>query len=45
MTEAEVAALFDGQLARYKHPREIHFVSSLPRNALGKVQRNQVLKK
>ena len=44
MTEAEVGALFDGRLARYKHPREIHFVSSLPRNALGKVQRNQVLK-
>jgi fatty-acyl-CoA synthase len=45
MTQAEVAALFDGRLARYKHPREIHFVSSLPRNALGKVQRDQVLKK
>ena len=44
MTEAEAAALFEGRLARYKHPREIHFVSSLPRNALGKVQRNQVLK-
>jgi fatty-acyl-CoA synthase len=45
MTEAEVAALFAGRLARYKHPREIHFVSSLPRNALGKVQRDQVLRK
>ena len=45
MSEADVAALFDGRIARYKHPREIHFVPALPRNALGKVQRNQVLKK
>ena len=45
MSEADVMALFQGQVARYKHPREVHFVSSLPRTALGKVLRNQVLKK
>jgi fatty-acyl-CoA synthase len=45
MSAADVANLFQGRIARYKQPREIHFVSSLPRNALGKVQRNQVLKK
>ncbi|MGH8674693.1 MAG: long-chain-fatty-acid--CoA ligase, partial [Burkholderiales bacterium] len=41
MSEADVMALFQGQVARYKHPREVHFVSSLPRTALGKVLRNQ----
>ncbi|MGH6894674.1 MAG: class I adenylate-forming enzyme family protein [Dongiaceae bacterium] len=45
MSEADVMALFQGRLARYKHPREVRFVSALPRTALGKVQRNQVLKK
>ena len=28
------------QLARFKHPRSWHFVSELPRNAMGKVQKN-----
>ena len=45
LSKADVMALFQGRLARYKHPREVHFVASLPRTALGKVQRNQVLKK
>jgi fatty-acyl-CoA synthase len=45
MSASGVSALLQGRIARYKQPREIHFVSSLPRNALGKVQRNQVLKK
>lgn len=31
--------LFDRHLARFKHPRRIEFASSLPRNALGKLQR------
>ena len=29
--------LFDGQLARYKHPRDVVFMDTLPRNAMGKV--------
>jgi fatty-acyl-CoA synthase len=45
LSKADVMALFHGRLARYKQPREVHFVSSLPRTALGKVQRNQVLEK
>ena len=35
--EAIIAHL-SGQLARFKVPREIVFVDTLPRNALGKVQ-------
>jgi fatty acid CoA ligase FadD36 len=31
-----------GHLAAYKRPRQIRFVDALPRNALGKVQRDQL---
>lgn len=37
-TEAEVIAHVQTQLARFKAPRRVHFVGSLPRNAMGKVQ-------
>ncbi len=33
----ELLKRFDGQLARYKHPRDVVFYDSLPRNAMGKV--------
>lgn len=29
-------------LARFKHPKEFHFVDELPRNAMGKVQKNKL---
>jgi fatty-acyl-CoA synthase len=44
MTEADVLALFDERVARYKRPREIRFADALPRTALGKVMRSEVLK-
>ena len=34
-----LAALFGQQLARFKHPRHVFLLPSLPRTALGKVQR------
>ena len=37
--EAGVLALFNGKLAKYKHPRRVVFVDSLPKTALGKVQK------
>jgi len=43
MTEREALALFQGRIARYKHPREVRFVDALPRSALGKIQK-QVLR-
>jgi len=35
---ASVIAYLNSQLARFKVPRDIVFVDTLPRNALGKVQ-------
>ncbi|MFN0162232.1 MAG: acyl-CoA synthetase [Burkholderiales bacterium] len=35
-----VRSLFEGRLARYKHPREVVFAESLPKTALGKVQKD-----
>jgi fatty-acyl-CoA synthase len=42
LTEAEALALFQGRIARYKHPREVRFLATLPRSALGKVQKEAV---
>lgn len=37
LTEADVLAYCEGRLARYKIPKAVVFVESLPRNAMGKV--------
>jgi fatty-acyl-CoA synthase len=37
---AAVLALFEGRLARFKHPRAVIFVDALPRNVMGKVQKD-----
>jgi fatty-acyl-CoA synthase len=37
--EAAVLALFKDRLAKFKHPRRVLFVDSLPKNAMGKVQK------
>jgi fatty-acyl-CoA synthase len=42
--EAAVIALFKDRLARYKHPRRVVFADSLPKNALGKVQKAELRK-
>lgn len=39
INEPELRALFDAQLARFKHPRRIVVLEALPKTALGKVQR------
>jgi len=43
MSEADVLALFDERIARFKRPREIRFTNALPRTALGKVMRAAML--
>jgi fatty-acyl-CoA synthase len=39
LTPEQVRALFIGRLATYKHPRHVVFMESLPRNAIGKIQK------
>ena len=40
LSEADIVARLQDGLARYKQPKEIRFVDALPRNAMGKVQKN-----
>ena len=39
---ADVMRLFHGKLARFKHPRRVLFMDSLPKTALGKVQKSEL---
>ncbi|GJD97001.1 malonate--CoA ligase [Methylobacterium iners] len=39
-SEAEMLRALEGRLARYKCPKRILFADELPRNAMGKVQKN-----
>ncbi|APX92307.1 malonyl-CoA synthase [Halomonas sp. 1513] len=42
LDEGEVLAHLGGRLAKYKQPKKVFFVDSLPRNTMGKVQKNQL---
>jgi fatty-acyl-CoA synthase len=39
LDEIAVGRLFEGRLARFKHPRRVVFVDALPKGVLGKVQK------
>jgi malonyl-CoA/methylmalonyl-CoA synthetase len=39
-SEAELIASLKGKLANFKVPKRVHVVEELPRNAMGKVQKN-----
>ncbi len=39
-SEAQVIAALKGKLANFKVPKRVYFVDELPRNAMGKVQKN-----
>ncbi|WP_419946086.1 class I adenylate-forming enzyme family protein [Candidatus Poriferisodalis sp.] len=41
-TAAELLRLFDGRLARFKHPTAVIWLDELPRTALGKVRKHEV---
>jgi len=40
VTEAGVLHALDGRLAKFKMPKRVFVVDELPRNAMGKVQKN-----
>lgn len=42
MDEQPIRAALANELARYKQPKHIVFVEALPRNVMGKVQKNQL---
>jgi malonyl-CoA/methylmalonyl-CoA synthetase len=42
VTAEQILTAIAPNLARFKHPRQIHFVDALPRNTMGKVQKNQL---
>ena len=39
MDREAVLALFEGRIAHFKHPRDVLFMETLPRNVMGKVQK------
>jgi malonyl-CoA/methylmalonyl-CoA synthetase len=42
LSAAQIMEAIGPGLAKFKHPRHIHFVEALPRNTMGKVQKNQL---
>jgi malonyl-CoA/methylmalonyl-CoA synthetase len=40
VSEAEILNALSGRLAKFKQPKRVFFVSELPRNTMGKVQKN-----
>jgi malonyl-CoA/methylmalonyl-CoA synthetase len=40
LDEAKVLGALEGRLAKFKMPKRVIFVDELPRNAMGKVQKN-----
>jgi malonyl-CoA/methylmalonyl-CoA synthetase len=40
LSETDILAALEGRLARFKQPKRVFFVDDLPRNAMGKVQKN-----
>ena len=45
LDERDVIAALKGEIARFKVPKRVHFVADLPRNAMGKVQKNVLREK
>jgi malonyl-CoA/methylmalonyl-CoA synthetase len=42
LDEARLVTQLQGKLARFKQPKKVIFVDALPRNAMGKVQKNEL---
>ncbi len=40
LCEADIVATLKAEIASFKVPKRVHFVDALPRNAMGKVQKN-----
>lgn len=42
LTAQEILKMFEGRIARYKHPKDVRFVDRLPRTAVGKIRKEDV---
>ena len=42
ISKGQIKQLFENRLADYQRPKEVIFVESFPRTALGKIQKNEV---
>ena len=42
LTAQDILKLFEGRIARYKHPKKVQFVDRLPRTAVGKIRKEDV---
>ena len=42
LSDADILAALDGRLARFKQPKRLFFLDQLPRNTMGKVQKNKL---
>jgi malonyl-CoA/methylmalonyl-CoA synthetase len=42
LTAADISRSLDGRLAKFKQPKRVFFVDDLPRNTMGKVQKNEL---
>ena len=42
LTEASLAAWFEGKVARYKKPKRFHFWESMPKSAYGKITKKMI---
>ncbi len=42
LTETDLFTALDGRLARFKQPKSVIFTDTLPRNTMGKVQKNRL---
>jgi fatty-acyl-CoA synthase len=42
LTEGDVLRLFEGRIARFKHPKVVLFVERLPRTAVGKLHKEEI---
>jgi malonyl-CoA/methylmalonyl-CoA synthetase len=40
LSESDILTALEGRLAKFKQPKRVFFVEELPRNAMGKVQKN-----
>jgi len=40
LTPSQIMKIFDGKIARFKRPKAILFLDSLPRNTMGKIQKS-----